>query len=55
MDIYSFPLNLHESLLSLNANLEFFFVTPIILYIIQRVVEDEMKDNTLDVSNSITL
>ena len=55
IDIYSIPLDLHEALLSLNANLEFFFIVPIILYIIRMIIDKEMKDKTLEVSNSITL
>lgn len=36
------PLDLNEELLKLDANLEVFFVTPMILYIIKTVVEDFM-------------
>lgn len=36
------PLNLNEELIHLNANLEVFFYTPIILYIIKTIVSENM-------------
>lgn len=36
------PLNLNEELIHLNANLEVFFYTPIILYIIKTIVNENM-------------
>lgn len=44
LDIHSIPLTIHESLLSLNANLDFFFLTPIVMYIIKKILHEEMKD-----------
>lgn len=38
ISIYDIPLDLHEALLSLDANEEFFFFTPILMYIIQTVM-----------------
>lgn len=42
--IYDIPLNLNEELLRLDANLEVFFFTPILLFIIQSVVNDFLKE-----------
>ena len=53
MDIYSIPLNLYESLLSLNANMEFFFFVPVILYIIKKIIDEELK--TVIYDNSIKI
>lgn len=42
--IYDIPLTLNEELLSLDANEEVFFFTPILLYIIQTIVNDFLKE-----------
>ena len=42
--IYDIPLDLNEELLRLDANEEVFFFTPILLYIIQVVVNDFLKE-----------
>ena len=47
IDVYSIPLTLNESLLSLDANLDFFFMTPIILFIIKKILNKEMEDKTI--------
>jgi hypothetical protein len=44
LGIYDIPLNLNEELLKLDANEEVFFFTPILLYIIQVVVNDFLKE-----------
>ena len=40
MSIFDIPLDLHEEILKLDANLEAFFFVPIILYIINEVIDD---------------
>ena len=40
MTIYSIPLDLHEALLELDANEEFFFFTPILMYIIKVTITE---------------
>ena len=37
------PLNLEDELFTLNANMEIFFFTPIILYIIRRTIDESLK------------
>ena len=44
--IKDIPLDLHENLMSLNANLEFFFTTPLLMYIIKKIVRQEQLDKT---------
>lgn len=44
MSIYDIPLNLNEVLLSLNANEEVYFYTPILLYIIKEIVTSFLKN-----------
>lgn len=39
------PMDLNEELIHLNANLEVFFYTPIILYIIKMIVSEAMNNN----------
>jgi hypothetical protein len=41
--IYDIPLDLNEELMSLDGNEEVFFFTPILLFIIQSVVNDFLK------------
>lgn len=41
--IYDIPTDLNEKLLGLDANEEYFFFTPILMYIIQTVVNDFLK------------
>lgn len=43
ISVYDIPLNLYEELLYLDANLEVFFFTPILLYIIKKVLEKEIR------------
>ena len=43
MTIDDIPLDLMEELLSLNADIEIFFLVPIILYIIQQLIEKTLK------------
>jgi hypothetical protein len=43
MSINDIPLDLNEELLDLNNSLEVFFITPIIMYIIQTVVNDAIN------------
>lgn len=40
LTIYDIPLTLNEGLMSLDGNAEFFFFTPILMYIIQTVVNE---------------
>ena len=40
LSIYDIPLKLHEELLNLDGNMEVFFFTPIIMYIIKNIVND---------------
>lgn len=42
--IYDIPLDLNEELLRLDANSEVYFFTPILLYIIQTIVNDFLKE-----------
>lgn len=44
MTIYDIPLTLNEELLRLDANEEVFLFTPILLYIIQTIVNDFLKE-----------
>ena len=43
ISIYDIPLDLNEELLSLDANEEVFFFTPILMYIVKTVVNDFLK------------
>lgn len=43
LSIHDIPMELHRELLELDANLEVFFFTPIILYIIKKILEKEVK------------
>ena len=43
MSIYSIPLTLNDALLRLNANLEMFFITPLLLFAIKTIVENFYK------------
>lgn len=54
IDIHSVPLTINDSLLSLNANLDFFFITPIILFIIKKILHKEMADTTITTFTSLT-
>ena len=45
ISIKDIPLDLHESLLSLNANLEFFFIIPILMYIIRYILQKEQRND----------
>lgn len=42
--IHEIPMDLNESLLTLDANLEPFFFIPIILYIIRQIVKNELQE-----------
>ena len=55
LDVYSVPMSLIDSLLTLNANLDFFFVTPMILFIIKFILNNELKDSTIIGKNDITV
>ena len=44
LTIYDIPLDLNEELMKLDANEEVFFFTPILMYIIQVVVNDFLKE-----------
>lgn len=55
LDVYSVPLTLNESLLTLDANLDFFFMTPIILFIIRKILNKEMTDKTILEKNSLSV
>ncbi len=44
LSINSIPLDLNEELYNLNNSLEVFFITPIIMYIIQTVVNDTIRN-----------
>lgn len=44
IDVKDIPLNLDEELLYLNDSLEVYMFTPIILYIIQEVIKDNLKE-----------
>ena len=39
IDIFDIPLTLHEELLLLDGNLEMFFITPLMMYIVKEVVK----------------
>ena len=43
LTIHDIPLTLHEELLTLEGNMEVFFFTPIIMYIIKNIVNDFLK------------
>ena len=44
LTIYDIPLDLNEELMKLDANEEVFFFTPILMYIIQVIVNDFLKE-----------
>ena len=44
LTIYDIPLDMNEELLRLNANEEVFFFTPILMYIIQTIVNDFLRE-----------
>lgn len=44
LSLYDIPLDLNEELLKLSANEEVFFFTPILLYIIQTIVHDFLRE-----------
>lgn len=43
ISIYDIPLNMNEELMTLDANLEMFFMTPVLLYIIKHTIQDFLK------------
>ncbi len=47
MTIYDIPTNLNEELIQLDANEEVFFFTPILMYIIQTVVNDFLSEKKI--------
>lgn len=49
LSIYDIDLNMNEELMSLNANLEMFFMTPVLLYIIKDIVEKFLKTGIADI------
>ena len=49
LNIYDIDLDMNEELLSLNANLEMFFITPVLLFMIKRIVEDFLKTGIADI------
>ena len=52
LTVYDVPDKINESLLSLEANLDSFFVTPMILYIIKKIIDDEInKQSIMDVND----
>ena len=52
LTVYDVPDKINESLLSLEANLDSFFVTPMILYIIKKIINDEInKQSIMDVND----
>ncbi len=44
LTIKDIPLDLNEELINLNASLEVFFITPMILYIIQVLINEELEE-----------
>lgn len=48
LSLSNIPESLPETLYSLNASLEFFFITPIILYILKDVLKINMQDKVLN-------
>lgn len=55
LDVYSVPMTLIDTLLTLNANLDFFFVTPMILFIIKNILNNEMRDNSIVERNDVIM
>lgn len=55
IDIYSIPLSLNESLLTLDGNLDFFFMTPIILFIIKKILKDELHDKSIEEQHTLSI
>jgi hypothetical protein len=51
VEIKDIPDSLPDALYSLNANMEFFFITPILLYIIREVLGRSMKNKILNTTN----
>lgn len=51
---YDVPLDLNSCLLTLDANLEFFFITPIILFILKKILHDEMVNKEFSAKNTNT-
>ena len=47
MTVYDIPTNLNEELIKLDANEEVFFFTPILMYIIQTVVNDFLSEKKI--------
>lgn len=43
LSIYDIPLDMNEELMFLDANLEMFFMTPVLLYIIKTIINDFLK------------
>ena len=46
LTIYDIPENIHTTLLTLNGNLDYFFTTPMILYIMKQIIHKELTDKT---------
>lgn len=55
LDVYSVSPNLIDALLSLNANLDFYFVTPMILFILKKIIKDQMSESKFVESGSMKL
>ena len=55
IDIYSIPLTLNESLLTLDGNLDFFFMTPIILFIIKKILSNELHDKSIEEQHTLSI
>jgi len=48
LNIYDIDLSLNDELIQLDANLEMFFITPILLYIIKQTVNEFNKTGIAD-------
>lgn len=46
LTIYDIPDNIYNTLLDLNGNLDYFFTTPMILYIMKQIIHKELTDKT---------
>lgn len=55
LDVYSVPSDINTTLLSLDANIDFFYTTPMILYIIKKILHDELKINDPQVTQSVSI
>lgn len=49
LSIYDIPLTMNEELMNLDANLEMFFMTPVLLYIIKTLIDEFLKTGIAEV------